>query len=346
MTNPNTLGRTDLATPPLVFGAMARGQQDDAARIDVLQTAVENGLTTIDTAPLYDFGQAERQIALALKGLPGKKIQILTKVGLRWDGGNHGEILFEFTDKKGTRRAVRRNSRPESIYWEVEQSLERLQLESLDLVQIHHPDELTPLHETMGALLDLRSAGKLRHIGVSNFSPAQIRQAQQALGDVPLASLQPEYNLVRRQIETTLLPLCIEQNIGVIAYSPLAAGMLAGSTNQNTPQPILRVVNETLMPIAAVHGVSPAAVALAWVFQQPGINAAIAGASTPTQLLEQIDALKLVLSAQELKNLTDNFSRVPLEAQSTRLRRLGRRAKRLLGNTLRKLVIRPSDNST
>ncbi len=336
----STLGSTDLRIPRIIFGSMARSVHDDAARVEVLQCAIENGLTTIDTAPLYDFGQAERQIALATKELPGDAVQIFTKVGLRWDAGDHGDILFEFTDEKGSKRAVRRNSRPESICWEVEQSLERLQLETLDLVQIHQPDEHTPLNETMSALLDLRSAGKLRHIGVSNFSPAQVKKAQQALADAPLASTQNEYSLVRRQIEAELLPLCAAQNIDVLAYSPLAAGVLTGSSKVQITQSMQQVIDHTLRPLAAEHGVSPAAIALAWVCQQPGVTAAIAGASTTAQVLEQASALNLNLSGQTLKQLTDEFATSPLEYPEFLPKGVYRRARRLMGKTLRKLGLR------
>lgn len=333
-------GATGLKTPRIIFGSMARGAQDDAARVEVLQCAITNGLTTIDTAPLYDFGQAERQIALATKSLPHHAVQIFTKVGLRWDAGDHGDILFEFTDKDGSRRAVRRNSRPESICWEVEQSLERLQLETLDLVQIHQPDEHTPVKETMSALLDLRSAGKIRHIGVSNFSPAQIKTAQQALGEVPLASTQNEYSLVRRQIEAELLPLCRARNIGVLAYSPLAAGALTGSSKAQITQPMQEVIDNTLQPLAAEHGVSPAAIALAWVCQQPGVTAAIAGASTTAQVLQQANALDLTLAEQTLNRLTTEFARSPLEYPEFPPKGIYRKTRRLVGIALRKLRLR------
>ncbi|XOV84806.1 MAG: aldo/keto reductase [bacterium] len=332
MMHNTTLGRTSLAVPRLVFGSMARGKHDDAARMDVLQTAIQSGLTTIDTAPLYDFGEAERQIGLALQSLPGIEVQILTKVGLRWDGGDHGEVLFEYTDPHGNRRTVRRNSRPESICWEVEQSLQRLQLDTLDLVQVHQPDELTPLDETMGALLDLRAAGKLRHIGVSNFSISQIKQAQRALGDVPLASVQPQYNLLQRQIETDLQPFCIAEHIGIIAYSPLAAGHLTGSSKVDTPASINNTVQQILLPMAEKYEVSPAALALAWVFHQPGVNAAIAGASHPMQVQQQIKALTVSLSAWDRDSLTTHFARVPLDPPPPLWKRLGRRVRRLLGS--------------
>ena len=335
--NTTTLGRTHLSVPRLIFGSMARGTHNDSTRIEVLQTAIESGLTTIDTAPLYDFGQAERQIARALQSMPDKKVQILTKVGLRWDAGDHGEVLFKYTDPDGNHGAVRRNSRPESICWEVEQSLERLQLETLDLVQIHQPDEDTPLDETMGALLDLRSAGKLQHIGVSNFSIQQINKAQRALGDVPLASVQPEYNLLQRQVESELIPLCSKDDIGILAYSPLAAGHLTGSSKVDTPIAIRKVVQDTLLPIAAQHGVTAASVALAWIFQRPGITAAIAGASSPSQVIQQVKALELELTAQETEQLTTHFARVPLHPPAAKLKSVARRAKRLLGNTWRRL---------
>jgi len=129
-------------------------------------------------------------------------------------------VLFEFEDLTGARRQVRRDSWPESIRRDVEESLARLRVDYLDLLQIHHPDVDTQIGETMQALLELRREGKIREIGVSNFSAAQIRAAQAALGDVPLVSIQPEVSLLRREAERDVLPACRELGIGVLAYSP------------------------------------------------------------------------------------------------------------------------------
>jgi len=332
-----TLGRTDLRIPPIIFGSMARQNQSNEIRIEILRTAFEHGLTTIDTAPLYDFGNAERQIALALDSGHHHEVQIFTKVGLRWDAGDYGEVMFEFTKADGERGAVRKDSRPESVRWEVEQSLARLRVESLDLVQIHQADVQTPIDESMCALLDLRAEGKIRHIGVSNFSSVQVIAAQQALGDVPLASVQPEYNLVRRGIEGALLPLCIEHCIGVLAYSPLAEGVLSERLKPGLSPRISKVIKQILLPISARHNVSPSAVALAWVYSQPGISAAICGASTPTQVIELSAALKLELSDAEWEELSTKFARTPLADAWREPGGLTRRARRFAGRILRRL---------
>lgn len=324
------LGRTDLRIPPIIFGSMPRQNQSDESRVQILRTAIDCGLTTIDTAPLYGFGGVERQIAKALNGRRPDAVQIFTKVGLRWDGGEYGDVMFEFTDAEGRRGVVRKNSRPESVRWEVEQSLARLRVETLDLVQIHQPDVQTPIAETMGALLDLRAQGKVRHIGVSNFSPDQVRAAQEALSDVPLASVQPDYSLANREIEAALLPLCIEQRIGVLAYSPLAGGALAVRKNSALPRRIRFAVERFLLPIADRHGVSPAAVALAWVCTQRGISAAIAGASTSAQVVEIIAALELQLSPVEVESLSAGFA--PRRSDG-----LTRRARGFVGRRLRRL---------
>lgn len=348
--HPRLLGRTDLAIPPLVFGTMARRQADDATREQLIRAAVDRGLTALDTAPLYDFGRCETQIGRALRGIPRDRVQLLTKVGLRWHGGAHGRVLFAFDDAQGRRVEVRKDSRPDSLRWEVEQSLQRLQVESLDLVQVHHPDVDTPMAETMGALLDLKAQGKLRYIGVSNFSAEQVLAAQAALGDEPLCSLQSDYSLLRRELESELLPLCREQCIGVLAYSPLGVGILAGRLPKIDDSAAMRRLQQafrtTLSPIADVHSCSPAAVALAWLLAQPGLTAAIAGASSVEQLDTQLDAIALELAPGEVAELSQAFANLnwpaSWEQSQGRVSRWLRRARRLGGRALRSVGIDPS----
>lgn len=292
------------------------------------------------TAPLYDFGRSERQLARALKGVHRDKIQIFTEVGLRWDADAQGEIFFEHIESNGNRRTVRKDSRPESIRWEVEQSLSRLETEVLDLVQVHQPDVLTPISDTMGALLDLRAEGKLRHIGVSNFSASQTEQAKNALGQVPLSSVQPEYNLVRRDIEHEILPFCLEHKVGVLAYSPLAGGLLASATRTETPANMRRVIPETLIPMAQDYGVTAASTALNWAFNHPGISALITGASSTSQVEELGRARDLRLSETELQRLTIDFGRVSFVLPGQRS--VLRRTRRIIGKLIRKVGVDPA----
>ena len=343
------VGRTDLRLPVLVLGAMDRRQSSDKERIELLESAIDRGFNAIDTAPLYGFGRAEEQLGTVLKKTSRNRVRILTKVGLRWDGEMHGEALFEFTDDSGRLRQVRKDSRPESVRLEVHQSLERLGVETLDLVQIHQPDIHTPFAETMGALMDLRREGKLRHIGVSNFSAEQLRAAQIELGEVPLCSMQQDYSLVRRRTEQVLLPLCQELDIGVLVFSPLAEGLLAGKklvVTSPAVQKIEKIMQEILLPMAQNHGVSPAAVALAWVIAQPGVTSAITGASTLEHLNQQVQAAEIRLSESEIQLLGTAFSKVqlpyPWEHREMGLRKILRSGRAALGKAARRIGIDPS----
>jgi aryl-alcohol dehydrogenase-like predicted oxidoreductase len=327
---------------------MARRNASDAERTALFRAAIDAGLTAIDTAPLYGFGEADRQLGACLRQLPRGQVQILSKVGLRWDD-DHGDVLFAFHDAEGHRRQVRKDSRPVSVRRDVEATLARLGVETLDLVQIHHPDLQVPIAESMGELLRLRDEGKLRHIGVSNFSVAQIEAAQEALGDVPLCSVQQDYSLVRRRIEAEVLPACRRLAIGVLAYSPLAEGVLSGRAidpRQPGLAPIQDAITQRLLPLARAHGTTPVAIALAWLIAQPGVTAAITGASSTAQLQEQIPALTIRLAEGELKLLTDAFARTPLpygwEAPGRGLRGGLRRGRALAGRLARRIGLDPA----
>lgn len=343
------LGATDLELPVIVFGAMAFGAQreasSDGVRIATMQAAIDAGITAIDTAPLYEFGRSEELVGRAIRDRRDR-VEVLTKVGLRWDTP-HGDVLFEFTDSQGVRRQCRKCSRPESVRWEVEQSLSRLSVEVIDLVQVHHPDRHTPIAETMGALLDLRREGKVRHIGVSNYTPAQLREARRALGDVPLASDQAEYSLVKRDAERWLLPHTRAEGVPVLAYSPLEQGLLSGRVTEASAKKDTRadkptfqrvnlravnaVIDRVLRPIAAGHSATVAQVVLAWTVAQPGIAAAITGASSPEQARENAGAGALVLGDQDLREIRAGFEALGLVAvtpgggKRARLVRLARR---------------------
>ncbi len=345
-----SLGNSGMVIPPLVFGTMARRQSASREREALIRNAVERGLVALDTAPLYDFGDCEQLIGRALVGLPRERYRLFTKVGLRWDAGARGRVLFSFDDAQGRRVHVRRDSRPESIRAEVESSLSRLRVDYLDLVQVHHPDLDTPFAESFGELTRLRAEGKLLHIGASNFTVAQLQDAQAALGDIALCSLQPEYSLLRREAEQKLLPYCRSHNIGVLAYSPLAGGPLGGQVPQIADRAAMlrlqHALRDVLHPIARAHGVSPAAVALAWVAAQPGVTAAIAGASNHRQIDAQLAMLELQLAPDELEHLTRGFATVGWPSswslQASRLRRALKRVRQVIGRGLRAARLRGS----
>ena len=192
MTAHRPLGQSELSIHPVILGTFAMGgwwwgpQDADDAK-NAIQASLDAGATAIDTAPIYGFGHAEELIGASIRGRR-KDALIFTKVGLRWDG--EGTFFFP-TKHQGSKRKVCFDLRPARIRQECEDSLRRLQTDVIDLYQVHWPDPATPIAESMGEMLRLREEGKIRAIGVSNYSVEQLQEAQQALGDVPLASTQP-----------------------------------------------------------------------------------------------------------------------------------------------------------
>lgn len=324
-----SLGSSGLLVSPIVFGAMGFGRRPPAERVRTLHAAIDAGITSIDTAPLYGFGESERLVGQAIADRRGR-VQVLGKVGLRWDDA-HGQILFTAQEPDGRVRVVRRDSRPLSVRRDVEQSLRRLGIDALDLCQVHHPDPDVPIADTMGELSRLRDEGKLRAIGVSNFSAAQVLEAARALGDVPLAGVQAEYSLLRREVERELLGTVQPLGVGLLAYSPLLHGLLAGRMagrrrlglqDHRRWDPVFhpanvarieRVRTRALEPLARRHGVSSAQVALSWVLHQPGVTAVIVGGSSAAQVRANARAAELVLRAGERTGLAAAFEAVQLD---------------------------------
>jgi len=324
------LGRSPVEISRVIHGCMAFAD-DDARVTRTIHAAFDAGVTTFDTAPLYAFGRSEELLGAALADRRAR-VRILTKVGMRWDA-DHGHVLFEARAQgdDGSPRVVRLDSRGRSIREEVERSLRRLGVEVLDLVQIHRRDVLTPLAESMGALAELVAQGKVRAVGVSNFSADECREAAACLGALPLASAQHEYNLAQRGIErpSDVLPWARAAGVGVLAYSPLAQGVLAGRQlaasalppdwRRGTPYfsaPSLRAIHEALersvLPIARARRATPAQVCLAWLLARPGVAGVIAGASSPEQAVANAGAADLALDASDLARLDEAFRAIDL----------------------------------
>lgn len=341
------LGGTGLEVPAVCFGAWAIGGWywggcDDRAALEALRTACELGMDAIDTAPVYGFGHSERVIGEALRGLARRPL-VLTKVGLRWDDAR-GPVFFESRDNLGNPVTVRRNLRPDSVRFEVEQSLKRLGVDVLDLVQIHWPDPETPLAESLGALLELRQAGKLREIGVSNFTLAMLEEATRCLGSVPLASTQERFSALSRGLERELLPWARRQQVGVLAYSPLEQGLLTGKLaperqlapgdgrqqkGQFTPANRARInqrLTQVVGPVAAAHEATIAQVVLAATAAQPGVTSVLAGARNAAQARENARAGELALAPGEVAAVWNGLAGFEFAGQglvARVLRRLG-----------------------
>jgi len=290
------LGRTDLEITAIGFGAWAIGgsgwefgwgPQDDAASIASIQRALDHGINWIDTAAAYGLGHSEEIVARALVGARARPY-VFTKCGLIGDAAGR----------------IRKDLTPASIARELEGSLRRLRVDVIDLYQIHWPppnaSDIGLIDGAMEVLAGAQRAGKIRHIGVSNFDVAQIARAQAI---APVASLQPPYSLLSRGIEAEILPYVEAHGIGVLVYSPMASGLLSGAMTRERvatlpaddwrrrdpefAEPRLSrtlALVEVLRAIGARHGRSPGEVAIAWTLHHRAVSAAIVGARSAGQV--------------------------------------------------------------
>jgi methylglyoxal reductase len=303
----NSTWLTRTGCPRVIVGTMWHDVHtlDDTGARRRVDAALEADLHTFDTAPLYGFGRAEELLGAALRGRRERAL-VLGKVGLRWDS-EHGEVMFRARGADQRELAVRKDSRPSSVKWEVEQSLKRLATDHLDLVQVHQRDRLVPVAETLGALLELHGEGKVRAIGVSNFDAEDTREAARVLGAVKLASNQVEYSALRRGAERDIAPTLSELDVALLAYSPTARGLLGGSslaaraTTSRYAARVQSAVKDVLQPLAGSRGWSVAQLSLAWVLAQPFVDAAIIGARDEEQLREAAHVLERGLTGDEVE---------------------------------------------
>jgi len=312
------LGNSDLHLTPIGFGAwaigggnweFAWGPQDDNDSVNAIHRALDLGVNWIDTAAIYGLGHSEEVVAKALKG-SSHKPYVFTKCSMRW----HDD------------RTIYRSLKAKSLEEELNASLRRLSVDTIDLYQIHWPNPEEEIEEGWSALARFKEQGKIRHIGVSNFNVDQMKRAQQI---APITSLQPPYSMLRRTIEQEILPFAKANNIGVINYSPMLSGMLTGKMTRervasmpqddwrrrapefNEPRLSrnLRLV-ELLREIGSGHNVEPGVVAVAWTLHHPAITAAIVGGRSPQQVEGIAPALHFRLSDEEYNRinqfLTDN----------------------------------------
>ena len=306
-----TLGNSDLQLTSIGFGAwaigggdwkFAWGPQDDNQSIAAIRRALDLGINWIDTAAVYGLGHSEQIVARAVSG-SGHKPYIFTKCSRRWNpDGSITSVL-----------------KPESLEQELHDSLDRLGVETIDLYQIHWPMPEEDIESAWEALERFRQQGKIRWIGVSNFNVDQIKRAQKI---APVTSLQPPYSMLRRAVETEILPYAKENGIGVINYSPMLSGMLTGKMSAervaampandwrrnavefNEPRLAqnLRLV-DLLREIGSAHGVSPGVVAVAWVLHNPAITAPIVGGRSAKQVEETAAALTFRLTEEEFARI-------------------------------------------
>lgn len=319
------LGRTGLYVSEMCLGGMTFGGDgfwkvmgglDQAAVNALVKQAFAAGINFIDTANVYSLGQSETRVGQAIKDLdlPRDELVIATKAT---------GIMNDLPNGRGQSRY--------HLMHELDASLQRLQLDHIDLYQLHGFDPLTPLEESLSTLNDMVRSGKVRHIGLCNMTAWQIMKAlsiSDAKGWERFASVQAYYTLAGRDLEREVIPLIDDQKLGLMVWSPLAGGLLSGKYGRDGKGPAGSRRNEfdfpvvdkerafacvdVMHPIAARHGVSVAQVALAWLLAQPSVSSVIIGAKTVEQLRDNIGATQLCLAPEELAEL-DRVSRLPAE---------------------------------
>ena len=305
------LGNSDMKLTPIGVGAWAMGgggwafawgPQDDNESIAAIRAALDKGVNWIDTAAVYGLGHSEEVVAKAVKGL-GNLPYIFTKCERIWN----------------EKREIGKSLKADSIRREVEASLRRLQVERIDLYQIHWPEPDEQIEEGWTEMAKLKAEGKVRYIGLSNFNADQMRRAQAI---APITSLQPPYSMISPEIEESILPYCAQNNIGVIVYSPMKSGLLSGGMTRERvaafPQDDFRKrapafqepqlsrnleLAELLRAMGQRHGRTPGEVAIAWTLRRPEVTAAIVGMRSAKQVEGVIGAAEFRLSPEEVAEI-------------------------------------------
>jgi aryl-alcohol dehydrogenase-like predicted oxidoreductase len=307
------LGNSDMDITRIGVGAWAIGgggwafgwgPQDDNESVEAIRAAIDQGMNWIDTAAVYGLGHSEEVVAKALEGI-SKKPYVFTKCARVWDES----------------RKIGKSLKAGSVKKECEDSLRRLKLEVIDLYQIHWPEPDEDIEEGWGAMAKLKEEGKVRWIGLSNFSAEQMRRVQPI---APITSLQPQYSMLAKEAEESILPYTKANNIGVIVYSPMRNGLLSGGMTKervaNFPEDDFRrnrpdfqepkltknlELAELLRKIGSKHGRTPGEVAIAWTLLNPAVTAAIVGVRSAKQVEGVIGAGDLSLSAVDIQQIED-----------------------------------------
>ena len=317
------LGTSGIDISAIGFGAWAIGGwmwggADEKLAVAAIQAALDSGINLLDTAPIYGYGRSEELIGRALEGRRDKAV-IATKCGMVWDR-EEGEFYFNADDKgiqsRASEKKVYKNLRPASIRDELEKSLKRLRTDHIDLYQTHWQEKTTPIAETMAELLKLKAEGKIRAIGVCNATADHIKQYGAIDSD------QEKFSIIDRNLAGGgQLEFCRQNNISVLAYSPLANGLLTGkiSPDRKFNPGDLRAMNmrfrkeniakinaklAELQPIAEKHRASIGQIVIAWTFSQPGVTCVLCGARDETQARENAAAGDIQLSAEEIETMS------------------------------------------
>lgn len=312
------IGNTDLELSVITFGAWAAGgwmwggtERNEA--IEAIQKSFDEGVTSIDTAPIYGQGDSEDIVAEAIAPLGRHKVQLVTKFGMRWDLAK-GTLAMKSKNNQGQDIDIYKYAGRESIIKECEDSLRRLKTDYIDLYQIHWPDVTTPIQETFETVAELIKQGKVRYAGVCNYTAEQVAEASKY---VNIVSDQVPYSMVKRDIEQELVPYVLDHGKSILAYSPLERGLLTGKMQPGHvfaegdhranvyfyKDENLKRVNEVLdklRPMAEDKGATLAQLVLRWTVEQPGITIALAGARNAEQSVANAKAINVKLTQDEV----------------------------------------------
>lgn len=313
-----TLGDADLKLSAITFGAWAAGgwmwgKTDRNDAIEAIRASYNEGVTSIDTAPIYGQGDSELIVGEAIKDMPRDKVQILTKYGMRWDLAK-GDFGFKSKNNQGEDIDIYKYAGKDSIIKECEDSLKRLGTDYIDLYQIHWPESTTPIAETMEAVTQLIKQGKVRHAGVCNYNATQMGEAEHT---VKLVSNQVPFSMVNRAIEEEMVPYCMKNNKAILAYSPLERGLLTGkmkpgytfttgdhrASNKFFTDESIALTNaflEKIKPLAASKNATLAQLVIRWTIERPGITIALVGARNKEQAIENATAFEVKLTHDEI----------------------------------------------
>ena len=308
------LGESKLSASAITFGAWAIGgwmwggaERKDA--VEAIRASYDQGVTSIDTAPIYGQGLSEEIVGEALVGIPRDKVQIMTKFGMRWDV-KVGEFGFKSQDNNGLPLEIYKYAGKDGIIKECEDSLRRLRTDYIDLYQIHWPDTTTAVSETMEAVASLLKQGKIRAAGVCNYNMELMKEAEKTLS---LASDQVPFSMVNKD----LVPWCIEQKKAILAYSPLQRGLLTGKIKPGhsfgegdtragskfyKPDNILSINSflDKLRPLAESKSATLAQLVIRWTLERPGITIALVGARDAAQAVQNARAIDVKLTPEEI----------------------------------------------
>jgi len=337
------LGRTGLAVSEICLGTMtfggdgfwkAIGALDQEAATSLVKTAFDNGVTFIDTADVYSNGLSEKVLGQAVKSLPRDELVIATKVFGRLGGGDpapEAQRRYSNTNLWGLSR--------KHVFDAIDASLERLQLDYVDLYQVHAFDPVTPIEETLEALDEVVKSGRARYIGLCNFAAWQIAKAlgvSERNGLARFESLQMYYSIAGRDLEREVVPLAKDQNLAILPWSPLAGGFLSGKFTRDSTGEGRRAtfdfppvdkekaydIIDVMKQIGDARGVSVAQIALSWLLHQKHVTSVIIGAKTEAQLTDNLAATSVELSSEDLKRL-DDVSKLKPEYPGWMLERQG-----------------------